>query len=595
MTDKLSHSFSSRHGTWGSFHSQDKNFIDKFKVTRIPLISAVYLLLITNLVKAQDVGSPTVPPLPSQPPQPEPETLPPLEEILPELEEKPAPDDSDSIKNFTNKVFVKKFEIVGSTVFTPEELAEVLKPYILRRLSFTEILAAQQAIDRLYFEKGYITSGTFLPPQKLEDGIVIIEVVEGTVEAINIEGLNRLNSGYIRRRLEIATVAPLNKDKLLNALQLLQIDPLIENLAAELTAGTRQGSSILELNLQEADPFDSTFSFDNYRAPSVGTDRRSVQLTHHNLIGLGDRFSVGYLNTDGSNSLNNLNYSIPFNPYNGTLNFRFNYTDSQIITPPFDRFDIESENANYQFTYRQPVLQKPTEDIAIGLTFARNNSAITLGGEPQQLSRGAEPDGETNISVLRFFQEYTKRDADQVFALFSQFSLGIDVFGATINNGDEPDSKFFAWRGQAQYLKLFNSTFTLLLRSDFQIANNALVPTEQFSLGGGLSVRGYRQDALLGDNGWFNSVEIRVTVLRIPQGETSLQLIPFVDFGTVWNSDDFELETNTLVSTGIGLRLQISDYFASGLDWGIPLVDLDTEGDSLQENGIYFFLELQPF
>ena len=570
------------------------NFIDRGEVKTIFLTSTAYLLFVTNSVQAQDSLPPTIP-LPPQPQLPEPETLPPLKEILPELEEDSTPDNSDRLRDFNNTVFVKKFEIVGSTVFTPEELAEVLKPYTLRRLSFTEILAAQQAIDRLYFDRGYITSGTFLPPQKLEDGIVTIEVVEGSVEAINIEGLNRLNKGYVRSRLEIATAAPLSKDKLLNALQLLQIDPLIENLAAELTAGTRPGSSILELTLQEADPFDLTFSFDNYRAPSVGTDRRSVRLTHRNLIGLGDRFSVGYLNTDGSNSLNDLNYTVPFNPYNGTFNFRLNYTDSDIITPPFDEFDIESENTNYEFTYRQPILQKPTQDVAIGLTFSRNNSAITLGGQPEQLSRGAEADGETNISALRFFQEYTKRDANRVLALLSQFSVGVDVFDATINSGDEPDSKFFAWRGQAQYLQLLSEDFTLLLRSDFQVANQGLVPTEQFSLGGGLSVRGYRQDALLGDNGWFNSAEVRATIVRIPKWKTSLQLTPFIDFGKVWNSDDLELETNTLVSTGIGLRLQISDYFASRLDWGIPLVDLDTEGDSLQEEGIYFSIELKPF
>ena len=571
----------------------NRSFIYRSKATRILLIST-YLLLTTRLVKAQDAPPNPVPPLPPQPPPSEPETLPPLEEILPELEQ-PVPDDSDTIRDFDKTVFVKKFEIVGSTVFTPEELAQVLKPYTLRRLDFNELLTAQQAIDRLYFENGYITSGTFLPPQKLEDGIVTIEVVEGTVEEIDLKGLNRLNPGYVRSRLEDATNAPLNRDKLLNALQLLQIDPLIENLAAELTAGTRPGSSILELNLQEADPFDLTLSYDNYRAPSVGTDRRSVRLTHRNLIGLGDRFSVGYLNTDGSNSVNDLNYSLPFNSYNGTFNFRFGYTDSEIISPPFDEFNIESENTNYQFTYRQPVLQKPTEDVALGLTFSRNNSAITLDGEPEQLSRGADADGETNISALRFFQEYTKRDTNQVLALFSQFSLGIDVFDATVNEGDRPDSKFLAWRGQAQYLRLLDPSFTLLLRSDFQVAERGLVPTEQFSLGGGLGVRGYRQDALLGDNGWFNSAEIRATILRIPKWQASLQLTPFIDFGTVWNSDDLELDTNTLVSTGIGLRLQISDYFASRLDWGIPLVDLDTEGDSLQEEGIYFSLELQPF
>ena len=348
----------------------------------------------------------------------------------------------------------------------------------MRRLSFTELLAAQQAIDRLYIENGYITSGTFLPPQKLEDGIVTIEVIEGTVEEINIAGLDRLNPGYVRSRLEIALEAPLNRDELLNALQLLQLDPLIETLAAELTAGTRPGSSILELSLQEADPFDLTLSFDNYRAPSVGTDRRQVNLTHRNLGGFGDRFTVGYLNTDGSDSLNDLNYTIPLNAYNGTFNFRFSYTDSEIIEEPFDEFDIASENTNYEFTYRQPLLQKPTEDIAIGVTFSRNDSQTTLGGEPIQLG-GADTNGETHISALRFFQEYTNRNANQVFALRSQFSLGVNLFDATINDNDLPDSKFIAWRGQAQYIRLLSPDFTLLLRSDLQFSDRSLVSVEQ--------------------------------------------------------------------------------------------------------------------
>lgn len=581
-----------------------------FELKIIPITWLVfYPLLSTNLVRAQNtlpsqpetIPQDIPPALPPQPETAEPETLPPIEDILPEIETTPQ-DSPPTIEGVPNAVFVKKFEIVGSTVFTSEELAEVLEPYTMRRLSFTELLAAQQAIDRLYIENGYITSGTFLPPQKLQNGIVTIEVIEGTVQEINIEGLDRLNPGYVRSRLEIATGAPLNRDELLNALQILQLDPLIETLAAELTAGTGIGSSILEISLQEADPFDLTLSFDNYRTPSVGTDRRQVRLTHRNLVGFGDRFTLGYLNTDGSDSLNDLNYTIPLNAYNGTLNFRFSYTDSEIIEEPFDEFDIASENTNYEFTYRQPLLQKPTEDIAIGLTFSRNDSQTTLGGEPIQLG-GAETDGETHISALRFFQEYTNRDANQVFALRSQFSLGVNLFDATINDNDLPDSKFIAWRGQVQYLRLLSPDITLLLRSDLQFSDRSLVSVEKFSLGGALSVRGYRQDALLGDNGWFNSAEIRATILRIPDWETSVQLSPFLDFGKVWNTDKFDnannieldFAKNTLVSIGVGLRLQVSDVFAARLDYGIPLVDLETEGDSLQEDGIYFSLELKPF
>ena len=338
-----------------------------------------------------------------------------------------------------------------------------------------------------------------------------------------------------------------------------------------------------------------TLSFDNYRTPSVGTDRRRIKLTHRNFLGFGDRLSLGYLNTDGSNSIDDLNYSLPINSYDGRLDFRFRYTDSEIIEEPFAEFNIESENTNYEFTFLQPLIQQPTKDMALGLTFSRNSSQTTSEDRPLQLSRGADINGETNISTLRFFGEYTNRNQNQVFALFSQFSLGIDVFDATINDRDTPDSKFLTWRTQAQYLKLLNSNLSLFLRSSFQLANDGLVATEQFSLGGGLSVRGYRQDILLGDNGWFNSAEIRATILKIPQWNANLQLTPFLDFGKVWNSDDVTLATNTLLSTGVGLRLQVSDYLSTRLDYGIPLVELESQGNTLQESGVYFSVELNPF
>ena len=553
---------------------------------------ALLLLFFPIAAKAQTQTPPSLPP---QPEPNEPETLPPLEDILPQIESSPEPRSQPSLERVPQKLFIKKIAVVGSTVFTPDEIAQVLQPYTLRRLSFVELLEAQRAITKLYIDNGYITSGAYLPPQKIEKGIAIIEVIEGTVTEINIEGLNRLKSSYVRNRLAIATKAPLNRDKLLNALQLLQLNALIANISAELAAGTTTGTSILKIRVTEADPFDLILSWDNYRAPSVGTNRRQVRLTHRNLLGFGDRFNVAYINTDGSNSLNNLSYSIPVNARNGTLDLRYSFTDNKIIEEPFNDADIESESNIYNLSLRQPVYQTANQDVALGITFARQDSQTTVQGEPLGISRGADSEGNTNISALRFFQEYSNRNAKQVFALRSEFSLGIDVFDATINGSDAPDSKFFAWRGQAQYLRLLTPDISFIWRSDLQFSNKPLVPIEQFSLGGALSVRGYRQDALLGDNGLFISAEIRAAILRIPQWSTSLELTPFADFGKVWNSDDVSLDTNTLASLGVGLRLLVSDRFAARLDYGIPLVDLDVDKNTLQEQGVYFSLELKPF
>ena len=108
-------------------------------------------------------------------------------------------------------------------------------------------------------------------------------------------------------------------------------------------------------------------------------------------------------------------------------------------------------------------------------------------------------------------------------------------------------------------------------------------------------MRGYPQDALLADNGFFASAELRTNIVKIPEWNTTLQLSPFLDFGTVWNSDDFPLQKESLLSVGLGLRLLVNDIFTARLDWGIPLNDFDNSIDSLQADGLYFSLELRPF
>ncbi|WP_289457345.1 POTRA domain-containing protein, partial [Klebsiella pneumoniae] len=68
---------------------------------------------------------------------------------------------------------------VGSTVFSPEQLAKVLEPFTNRPISFAELFSARSAITQLYFGNGYITSGAYIPPQTLQGKVVTINVLEG--------------------------------------------------------------------------------------------------------------------------------------------------------------------------------------------------------------------------------------------------------------------------------------------------------------------------------------------------------------------------------------------------------------------------------
>ncbi len=558
---------------------------------KLLLLSFSIILGYSTSAFAQILPRLDTPPL-EQPPDVQP--LPPLEEVLPTPETPPT--QPTPLQDIPGEITVTEFKVIGSSIFTPQQLAEVLQPYTNTPISFAQLVEAQEAITKLYQGKGYITSGAFIPAQTLQDGIVKIQVVEGRVEAIEVEGLEHLNPDYVRSRLEIALGPPLNQPELLNALQLLQVNPLISNISAELAAGTQPGTSVLSISVTEANAFHLLASYDNYRNPSVGTDRILGQLTHDNLLGWGDRFNLTYYHTDGSDSFDNLSYTLPINPENGTLNARFRLSDSKVIQPAlFEPFDLESEYRKYEFTYRQPIIESANQEFALGITGDWQTSSNFLLGEPFPLSRGADSEGKTRIFALRFFQEYNHRSGRQVFVARSQFSFGIDAFGATNNNDGRPDSQFFAWRGQAQYLNLLTPDVILILRSDLQFASESLLPVEQFSLGGVFSVRGYSQDALLADNGLFASAELRANILKIPEWITTLQLSPFFDVGTVWNTDQFPLQRKSLYSAGIGLRLLVDEVFSARVDWGIPIADFTDSNDTLQSDGIYFSFELKPF
>ena len=467
-------------------------------------------------------------------------------------------------------------------------------------LTFEQLLRARSAITQLYLNCGYITSGAILPPQTPADqnNVVIIQAVEGSLEAINVTGTRRLNRSYIRSRLAIATQAPLQRQQLLQALQLLQLNPLIRRIAADLQAGTRPGTNILQVEISEADSFNTTLILDNNRSPSVGSFERGIELDQSNLTGLGDDLNVTYLNTDGSNQVG-ANYAVPINPRNGTISLNYQYTHSNVIEKPFDVLGIEGDTSYYNFTFRQPLVQTPNQEFALGLNFSREESQTRLSINnigPAPLSPGADDEGRTRISALRFIQDWSKQTPKQVLSARSQFSLGLDLFDSTINQV-APDSRFFAWLGQAQYVRQLDDRGTLLLaRANVQLTGDPLVPIEQFSLGGLYSVRGYRESTLLTDNGINASLEFQYPILRVRQLQGGLFLVPFIDAGKGWNVSSPDPAPSTLVATGLGLVWrQANGNLSAQLFFGIPLVSIDDQGDTWQANGVTFSIRYSPF
>ena len=532
-------------------------------------------------------------------PQPLPQNNDPLDDSL------DAPPLPESILDIPGTVVVEEFVFVGSTVFSQAELQQEIAFLTQKPISFARLVQAADIITQLYVNQGYITSGAYLPEQNLSSGTLKIQIVEGSLSDIEVNiDRGRLNRDYIRDRLTNRVSAPLNINSLQSALQLLQLNPLIESLNAELSTGIQPGTNSLKVSVMGADTFTLQTRLNNNRNPNIGSFERGIKLTESNLFGIGDEIDLSFLNTDGSVQYE-VGYTFPLNSRDGTLGLNFRLANNEIIEGSFEEIDIDIESRSYSLTWRQPIIQRATPEVSqeFALNFAASRREIdtSILDTSQGISAGIDDDGELRTSTISFGQEWLQRNRQQVVAARSQFNLGLDLFDDDISD-DEPNSQFFAWRGQASYLRLLSTPkgtpaigSTFLFRSELQLSADPLIPTEQFSLGGAATVRGYRQDALLTDNGFIAAAELRLPILRFSQLNATVQFSPFIDFGTGWNTDDSETEFSTLLGTGVGLILQTEKRLGARIDWGFPLINTEFESDTLQESGVYLQLQYDLF
>ncbi|MEM6399178.1 MAG: ShlB/FhaC/HecB family hemolysin secretion/activation protein [Cyanobacteria bacterium P01_D01_bin.116] len=524
-------------------------------------------------------------------PLPSPIPSPPPSELLPDT---PSQDSSPTIPSFTKPFKVKKILVEGVTVPKLDKLIRE-KTLILENstVTFADLLQLRSEITQLYIENKYVTSGAFIPNNQVinrNGATITIKVVEGKLEDVEISGLSRLRKQYVRSRIAIAAKQPLNQEKLERALQLLQLDPLIERVNAQLSAGKAPGQSILKLDIKEAPPFHAGVFTQNNQSPSIGSQQSGAFIAHDNLLGFGDNLNLQYGITEGLD-LYDINYKVPINPRDGTINLRYSNTDSRIIEEPFQDTDIRSEAQTYSISYRQPLNRIPEAEFALelGLDLRRSQTFI-LNDIPFSFSEGPE-DGESKVTAIRFSQDWVQRNAKRVLAARSQFSVGINAFDATVNDSGT-DARFFSWLGQFQWVERLSSKNLLLARINAQLTPDSLLSLEKFSIGGINTVRGYSQNEIVSDNAVTASVEARFPLTR---NSNALQIAPFFDVATSWNNRTPNSNPQTLAGLGLGLIWQPSQDLNLRLDYGIPLIAIDDRGDTLQDNGIYFSLQYQPF
>ncbi len=490
---------------------------------------------------------------------------------------------------------VRQIVIQGSTVFPQAELDALAAPLVGKSVTLAQLRDLAERITQRYLDRNYITSRALLPAgQDVTQGIVTIQILEGELERIEVKRLGdeggRLSENYVRDRVALGVTTPLNFARLEEELQLLRADPLIADIRANLSAGTKPNGSVLQITFAEAKSLSINPFIDNYGNPATGIYRAGATVEERNLTGSGDRLTTNYTRS-GSADAYTLAYQVPVNPRGGTVGLSFAKNTNPVSETAFQSLNIYTDSQVLELAFRQPLARTPRHEFALSLALALEQGNSFLDGEPFNFQTFEFDDGRSQSTVVRFGQDYIGRDPGGAWVLQSTFNLGISAFGATIRPV-APDGTFFYWNGQIlRVQRLGEDRDTLaLFRVGAQIAGEPLLPLNRYSVGGPQSVRGYRQDRVTGDSGIQGSIELQLPVVRDPDGVSLVKLLPFLDAGTVWNASGSTPDPQTLVGVGLGVLWQPTKNVNLRLDYGIPLVKANDPGNTLQDAGVYFSL-----
>ena len=581
--------------------------------------------LIANAAVIDPTGRSGEPPtLPQELPQPpRPGTL--LPPVLPAPKAEPIPG---------LRVFVREIKVTGSTVFSPAELAKVTGPYVNRELTSEDLEALRVALTLLYVNNGYVNSGAILPDQTVTGGIVNYQIIEGSLTGVEVHGNRWFRSSYFQKRFSLDAGPPLNIDALQQRLQLLLEDSRIQRLNAELRPGVARGEGILDVRVEDARPYRLSFEYNNYQSPSVGENRGLIVFEHQNVTGNGDVFTGQYGRSRGLNPLLDFKYSFPITARDTILSYQYRKNTFSVIEQPFEDLNVDSKSDIYTLSLRHPLYRTLSNQVFFELTGERLSHKTKLLGEDFSLEPGAQH-GRTVVTALRPALEWIYRSSSQVIATRSRFSFGIDAIDATVNPGNLPDGKFFAWLGEFQWVRRLNflddpinpNQFQqalrrfgffdsyLLFRTNAQLTNDPLLSLEQISVGGRYSVRGYRENTMLRDRALITSFEARFPLLPVMRELSGnglayfdyLEFAPFFDFGRGWNKEQATPSPQDISSVGVGLRWAMTIPWAPLQDskitfrpqfevyWGHRLRKVFNPRDSLQDNGVHLQFMLGLF
>lgn len=472
--------------------------------------------------------------------------------------------------------------IIGSTVYTPAELEPMYTSYRGKNVAYNDLREIAASITALYRKNGYILSRAVLVPQKIENGVVTIQIVEGYVSEVEIQsntavrGTPELLKAYAKK---VQGVKPLDRATLERYLLLTNDLPGVSARGVLRTASTGEEGAAKLVVVLEQDQLEGSVSADNRGSRYLGRYQLAAVGASNSTFRQFDRTTVRGITTGEFEEMRF--FDVLHEEQIGTegtkVQGRVAYTETHPGSS-LDAFDIDGESTAVELQVRHPFLRSRTKNMTARAGFDYRNS-------------------ETDVFNINVFDDqvrtaYVGLSSDFVDPGYGvnmvdvEVRRGLDVLGASgggINRSrPDGDAEFTSILAEISRSQDLTHGFSIYASAAGQYAFDPLLSSEEFILGGPKYGRAYDAAEITGDHGAAGSVEFRYGQNPGYNLLDSYQFYAFYDVGTVWDKDTpAGLKSRaSLASAGGGVRLNVRDDLSTGLEVGVPLTrDVAAEGN----------------
>ncbi|WP_305096380.1 ShlB/FhaC/HecB family hemolysin secretion/activation protein [Croceibacterium aestuarii] len=468
----------------------------------------------------------------------------------------------------------------GASAVPPEALEALAAPYLGREMPLSEVFRLAEEVTAEYRRRGFVLSRAIVGPQRIEGGVLTIQIVEGFIDRTTIEG----KAGGYRPFLDayLAPVRggrPTTGDDLARALLLARDLEGVEVRAVLAPSPDIAGAADLSLVVNRR-PLEGFVAFDNRGSRWLGPLQIYGGMVLNDLLGGGERLAItGVAAPDHGGELGFL--STTYDQPIGGSGLRAGTFVSYVRTRPggeLRALGLEGKSLTGGATLQYPLIRSRDANLLGRLTFTvRDSQSFNLALDP--IFR----DKTRTLSAEAIANQATPWGAHLTLRL--SITRGLDVLGATeaadpAKSRATASGQFTRVNVETEWVQRLYGGLHLLLGGAAQASHDSLLASEEFGLGGTQFGRAFDPSEITGDEGFAGKVELFYTHPAFRSGAVE----PFVYYegGQVQQNDALPGEAlrASLESLGAGVRLSFAGGVAASIEYAKPFDrDVAANGD----------------